>query len=48
MIRSPIKGGKGNTEFLAHIILNEEMSESREKLINSVIRKSLFDDDKCI
>lgn len=48
VIRSPIKGGKGNTEFLAHIILNEEMSESREKLINSVIRKSLFFDDKCI
>lgn len=42
VIPSPIKGGKGNKEFLAHIILTEKLSKSKEALMNSVIKASLF------
>ncbi|SFC13750.1 23S rRNA (cytidine1920-2'-O)/16S rRNA (cytidine1409-2'-O)-methyltransferase [Alkalibacterium subtropicum] len=44
VIPSPIKGGKGNKEFLAHIALSEKIALSKEEHMNSAISDALFVD----
>lgn len=44
VIHSPIKGGKGNTEFLAHIVFNDRKNESRTDHISRLIQDALYDD----
>jgi len=44
VIPSPIKGGKGNKEFLAHVMLSGDINESKEDILNAVISDSLFTD----
>jgi 23S rRNA (cytidine1920-2'-O)/16S rRNA (cytidine1409-2'-O)-methyltransferase len=44
VIPSPIKGGKGNKEFLAHIVLRGKTPQSKEEHVNSVISEALFAD----
>ncbi|MFO8068441.1 MAG: TlyA family RNA methyltransferase [Alkalibacterium sp.] len=43
VIPSPIKGGKGNKEFLAYIKFNQNISESKTEHLNKVIKETLFE-----
>lgn len=42
IIQSPIKGGKGNKEFLAYIKKVSEAAQLKEKDLDELIRESLF------
>lgn len=44
VIPSPIKGGKGNKEFLAHIRLMAKISASKTEHLNKIMKQSLFFD----
>lgn len=44
LIPSPIKGGKGNKEFLAHVIFGESKTLSKIDHLNNVLKKNLFED----
>ncbi len=44
VIHSPIKGGKGNTEFLAHIVFHDGKNASRTDHISRLIQDALYDD----
>lgn len=42
IIPSPIKGGKGNKEFLAHITFNSDLRGTRAEHLNKVLNPALF------